>query len=72
MIAVGPSSVAGIPDGRPLGDNILYLDFPSNLCSHAAKACVTVTRCKCCADSYDADDKPRHLPVGLTQYVLSA
>ena len=38
----------------------------------AAKPRVTVARCKPCANPYDADDIPRHLPTGLTQYVLHA
>ena len=38
----------------------------------AAKPHVTVARCKPCANPYDADDIPRHLPAGLTQYVLHA
>ena len=28
IIAVGPSSAADTPDGRPLGDKLLYLDLP--------------------------------------------
>ena len=31
-----------------------------------------MARCKPCASPYDANDIPRHLPVGLTQYVLHA
>ena len=60
------------PDERPLGDKLLYLDLPSNLSDPAAKLRVTVTRCKPCANPYDADDMPRHLPGGLAQYVLHA
>ena len=67
IIAVGPSSAANPPDGRPLGDKLLYLDLPSNLSGPAAKPRVTVARCKPCANPYDADDIPRHLPTGLTQ-----
>ena len=72
ILAVGPSSAADTPDGRPLGDKLLYLDFPSNLSGPSAKPRVTVARCKLCANPYDADDIPRHLPAGLTQYVLHA
>ena len=50
----------------------MYLDLPSNRFGPAAKPRVTVVRCKPCADPYDADDIPRHLPAGLTQYVLHA
>ena len=60
------------PDGRPLGDKLLYLDLPSNLSGPAAKPRVTVARCKPCANPYDADDIPRHFPAGHTQYVLHA
>ena len=53
-----------------MGDKLLYLDLPTKLSGPAAKPRVTVTRCKPCANPYDADDMPRHLPAGLTQYVL--
>ena len=72
IIAVGPSSAADTPDGRPLGEKLLYLDLPSNLSGPAAKPRVTVALCKPCANPYDADDIPRHLPAGLTKYVLHA
>ena len=72
IVTVGPSSAADTPDGRPLGDKLLYLDLPSNLSGPAAKPRVTVARCKPCANPYDADDIPRHLPAGLTRYVVHA
>ena len=72
IIAVGPSPATDTPDGRPLGDKLLYVDLPSNLSGPAAKPRVAVARCKPCANPYDADDIPRHLPAGLTQYVLHA
>ena len=72
IVAVGPSPAATQPDGRPLGDKLLYLDLPSNLSGPAAKPRVTVARWKPCANPYDVDDMPRHLPAGLTQYVLHA
>ena len=72
IIAVGPSSAADTPYGRPLGDKLLYLDLPSNLSGPAAKPRVTVAHCKPCANPYDADDIPRHALAGLTQYVLHA
>ena len=72
IVAVGPSPATTQPDGRPLGDKLLYLDLPSNLSGPAAKPRVTVARCKPCANPYDVDDMPRHLPAGLTQYVLHA
>ena len=70
ITAVGSSLVADTPNGRPLGDKLLYLDLPSNLSGASAKPCVTVARCKPCANPYDADDIPRHLPACLTQHVL--
>ena len=72
IIAVGPSSAADTPDERPLRNKLLYLDLPSNLSDPAAKPRVTVARCKPCANPYDAEDTSRHLPAGLTQYVLHA
>ena len=42
IVAVGPSPAANQPDRRPLGDNLLYLDLPSNLSDPAAKPRVTV------------------------------
>ena len=72
IVAVSPSPAANQPDGYPLGDKLLFLDLPSNMSGPAAKPRVTVARCKPCANPYDADDMPRHLPAGLTQYVLNA
>ena len=72
IVAVGPSPAANQPDRRPLRDKLLYLDPPSNLSDPAAKPRVTWERCKLCADPYGADDMPRYLPAGLTQYVLHA
>ena len=31
-----------------------------------------MAHCKPCTNSYDADEMPRYLPAGLTQYVLHA
>ena len=72
IVAVGPSPATNQPDGHPLGEKLLYLDLPSNLSGPSAKPRVTVARCKPCANHYDADDMPRHLPAGLTQYVSHA
>ena len=72
ILAVGPYPAADTPDGRPLGDKLLYLDLPSNLSGPAAKPRVTVARCKPFANPYDANDILRHLPAGLTQYVFHA
>ena len=72
IVAVGPSPTDNQPDGRPLGDKLLYLDLPSSLSGPAAKPRVTVARCKPCTNPYNADDMPRHLPAGLIQYILHA
>ena len=56
----------------PTRRQLLYLDLPSNLSSSAAKPRVPVARCKPCANSYDADNMPRHRPADLAQYVLHA
>lgn len=72
MLAVGPFWAANTPDSHPLGDKLSYLDLPSNLSGPAAKPRITVVRCKLCANPYDADDMPRNLPAGLTQYFLRA
>ena len=72
VIAFGPSPAADTPDGRPLENKLLYLHLPSNLSGPAAKPRVSVARCKPCANPYGADDIPRHLPAGFTQYVLHA
>ena len=69
---VGPCSAADTPDGHPLGDKLLYLDLLKNMSGPAAKPRVIVTRCKPCANPYDADDMPRHVPTDLTQYFLLA
>ena len=68
----GPCSAADTPDSHQLGKKLLYLNLPANLSGPAATPRVTVARCKPCANPYDADDMPRHLPVGLTQQVLQA
>ena len=70
IIAVGPSPAHSQPDGRPLGDTLLYLGLPSNMSGPAAKPRVTVVRCKPFANPHDANDMSRYLPAGLTQYVL--
>ena len=31
ILAIGPCSAADTPDGRPLGDKLLFLDLPTNL-----------------------------------------
>ena len=71
FLAVGPGSCADNLDASPLGDNLLYLSLPSDLRGSDARRRVTMERCKPCANPHDNSDMPKHLPAGLTQYVLS-
>ena len=70
VLALGPCSAAETLDGSPLGNNLLYLDIPSDLPSSDARRRVANERCKPCANLHDSGDMPKHLPAGLTQYVL--
>ena len=45
ILAVGPCSSAETPDGSPLGDNLLYLDLPSDLPCSDARRRVAIERC---------------------------
>ena len=69
VLRVGPAPSA--PDGKPVGDKLLYLDLPSGLRGVNAKRRVSVMRCKPCVNPHDVDDRPRHLPAGFTEYVLA-
>ena len=71
VLAVGPCSSAEIPDGSPLGSNLLYLDLPSDLPGSDAGRRLAIERCKPCADPHARSDMPKYLPAGLTQYVLN-
>ena len=70
LLIVGPSSTS--PDGKPVGDKLLYLDLPRDLQGHDAKSCASVHRCKPCTNPHDTTDMPQYLPAGLTQYVLDS
>ena len=73
LLAAGPSSVANTPDDSPLGDNLLYSDFPFDLPGSDARRRATIERCNDpCANPHESSDMPRHLPAGLTQYVLNS
>ena len=50
VLAVGPCSSAETPDGSPLGDNLLYLDLPSDLPGSDARRRVAIECCKPCAN----------------------
>ena len=44
VLAVGPCSSADTPDGSPFGDNLLYLDLPSDLPGSDARWRVAIER----------------------------
>ena len=69
--AVGPCFSADSPDGSSLGDNLLYLDLPSDLPGSDAHRRVAIERCEPCANAHDNSDMPKYLLVGLTQYLLN-
>ena len=71
VLAIGPCSSADTLDGPPLGDNLLYLDLPSNLPRSDARRRVAIERYMPCANLHDSNDMPKYLPPGLTQYVLN-
>ena len=66
VLAVGPCSAAGTPDGSPLEAKLLHLDLPSNMPGADARRRVSVQRCKPCANPHDHGDMPKYLPAGLT------
>ena len=71
VLAVGPCSSAGTLDGTPLGDNLFYLDRPSDLPGLDARQHVAIERFKPCANPHDSSEMPKYLPTGLSQYVLN-
>ena len=70
VLAVGPCSSAETPDGSPLGDNLVFLDLPSEHPGSDDRRRVAIEPCKLCASPRDSSDIPNYLPAGLTQYVL--
>ena len=64
-LRLGPCASA--PDGKPVGEKLLYFDLPAGMRGVKAKSRVSVMRC---LNSHDADDRPRYLPAGFTEYVL--
>ena len=71
VLAVGPCSSADAPDGSSLGNNLLYLDLPSDLPGSDARRRVAIERCKPCANPHDSSNMPQYVSSGLTQYVLN-
>ena len=72
ILAVGPTPASDTPDGRPLHQKLLYLDFPSDLPGRNSKCRVSVVRCKPCRNPDDTDDIPKHLSAGISTYVLNS
>ena len=70
ILHVGPCDSA--PDGKPVGDMLLYLELPTGMRGMSAKRRVSMMRCKPCLNPHDVDDRPRHLPAGFTEYVLAS
>ena len=58
VLAVGPSSSADTPDASTLGNNLLYLDIPSDLPGSDARRRVAIERCKPCANLTTAETCP--------------
>ena len=71
VLAVGPCSSADAPDGSSLGNNLLYLDLPSDLPGSDARRRVAIERFKPCDNPHDSSNMPKYLPAGLTRYVLN-
>lgn len=70
ILAVGAAAAEDTPDGRPLGQHLLYLELPSDMPGSDSRARVSVYRCKPCHSAHDIDDFPKHLPAALSKYVL--
>ena len=67
ILVVGPGLG---PDGRPVADKTLYLDLPTDMPGKDKKKRVSVDRCKMCHNPSDDSDIAKHLPAGLSKYVL--
>ena len=60
VFAVGPCSSSETLDGSPLGDNLLYLNLPSDLPDSDARRRVAIERCKPCVNPHDSSDMPKY------------
>ena len=69
---MGPAPASDAPDNRPLHDQLLFLDLPSDLPGWDYKRRVSVERCKPCQNPDDISDIPKYLPSDLTQYMLNS
>ena len=70
ILSVGPCSAAETPDDSPPGNNLRYLDRPSDLPRPDARRRVAIERFKACANPHDGGDMPKYLPAALPQHVL--
>ena len=61
VLVLSLCSSAGTPDGFPLGDNLFYLDLPSDLPSSDGRRHVAIERCKSCDNPHDSSDMPKYL-----------
>ena len=71
ILAAGPCPSSDTPDGSSLGYELLCLGLPTDIPGTYAHRCVSVERCKPCANSHDRGHLSKYLPDGLTQYVLN-
>ena len=62
--AVRPCSAAEIPDGSPLGTNLLDLDLPSDLPGSDVRRRVAIERCKPYTNHHGSGDMPKFLTGG--------
>lgn len=68
VLLVGPSSSAA--DGYPVGDEVVYLEWPVRPSRSTLIPRESGMTCKLCANPHDDSDRPVHLSVGLTAYLL--
>lgn len=69
ILRVGPST--STPDGKHIGDTLLFSNLPSGLREMNAKHRVSVVRHKPCVNPHDADDRCRYLPAGFSECLLA-
>ena len=59
VLVLGLCSAAETQNGSPLGNNLLYLDLPSDLTGSDARRRVAIERCKPCANPHDSGYMPK-------------
>lgn len=60
------------PDGWTVGDKLLSLDLSKVFHGIDVRLRVSVLPCKRCTSPHHTHDMSKHLPAGLTQYVLDS